>query len=155
MYIIFLCLYIINMFKSLLHVPARCVWLNWYTELYLHTIYFPFGMYRSNSIYYSKRWRECSDRQNSICTDPHSDSNFLLVLSSSAAKWPLSRECSLACHTYRDTGNSFIMVISEDPWYSHLLPILKQWSCHYLFLWRRSVAAGIRTANLPLAGPTL
>ena len=30
-----------------------------------------------------------------------------------------------------------------------------QWSCHYLFLRLRSVAAGIRTSNLPLAGPTL
>ena len=28
----------------------------------------------------------------------------------------------LACHTYCDTGHSFIMVISEDPWHSHLLP---------------------------------
>ena len=30
--------------------------------------------------------------------------------------WPLSHEGSLACHTYYDTGHSFIMVISEDPW---------------------------------------
>ena len=28
----------------------------------------------------------------------------------------------LACHTYYDTGHPFIMVISEDPWHSHLLP---------------------------------
>ena len=28
--------------------------------------------------------------------------------------WPLSSEGSLVCHTYSDTGNPFIMVISED-----------------------------------------
>ena len=34
---------------------------------------------------------------------------------------------------YCDTGHPFIMVISEDPWYSQLLPRVSQWSCHYLF----------------------
>ena len=34
----------------------------------------------------------------------------------------LSSEGSLACHTYCDKGHPFIMVISEDPWHSHLLP---------------------------------
>ena len=32
-----------------------------------------------------------------------------------------------------DTGHLFIMVISEDPWHSHLMPSVWQWSCHYLF----------------------
>ena len=27
-----------------------------------------------------------------------------------------------------------MMVISDDPWHSHLLPSVWQWSCHYLFL---------------------
>ena len=36
----------------------------------------------------------------------------------------------LACNTYCDTGLLFIMVISEDPWHSHLLPSVWQWSCH-------------------------
>ena len=40
---------------------------------------------------------------------------------------------SLACHTYYDPGHSFIMVILENPWHSHLLPNVWQWSCHYLF----------------------
>ena len=35
--------------------------------------------------------------------------------------WPLSSEDSLACHTNCDTGNPFIMVISEDPWHLDLL----------------------------------
>ena len=56
--------------------------------------------------------------------------------------WSLSSEDSLACHTYCDTGHPFIMVISEDPWNSHLLPSIWQWSCHYLFLRLGSVAAG-------------
>ena len=54
--------------------------------------------------------------------------------------WPLSSEGSLTCHTHCDTGLTFIMVISEDPWHSHLM-----WSCHYLFLRLRSVATGDRT----------
>ena len=35
---------------------------------------------------------------------------------------PLSSEGSLACHTSSDTGHPYIMVISDDHWYSHLLP---------------------------------
>ena len=34
--------------------------------------------------------------------------------------WSLNSKGSLMCHTY--TGHSFIMVISEDPCHSHLLP---------------------------------
>ena len=47
------------------------------------------------------------------------------------SSWPLSSEGSITCHTYCDTGQLFI--ISEDPWHSHLLPSVCQWSCHYLF----------------------
>ena len=47
--------------------------------------------------------------------------------------WLLSSEGSLACHTYCDTRHPFTMVISEDPWHSHLLPNVWQWSCHYRF----------------------
>ena len=35
--------------------------------------------------------------------------------------WPLRCEDSLACHTYCVMGQPFIVVISEDPWPSHLL----------------------------------
>ena len=41
-----------------------------------------------------------------------------------------SNEDSLACLTY-----VYIGVISEDPWYSYLLPILLQWISHNLFLY--------------------
>ena len=54
--------------------------------------------------------------------------------------WPLSSEGSLTCHAHCDTGLPFIMVISEDPWHSHLMPSVWQWSCHYLFLRLMSVA---------------
>ena len=47
--------------------------------------------------------------------------------------WPLSSKGSLACDTFCDTGHSFIMVILEDPWHSHLLPSVWKWSCHYMF----------------------
>ena len=79
----------------------------------------------------------------------------LQILTCAWHLWPLSSEGSLAFHTYDDTGHPFIMVISEDPWHSHLLPNVWQWNCHYLFSRLRSVAAGIRTPNLPLAGRTL
>ena len=48
-------------------------------------------------------------------------------------------------HTHCDTGLPFIMVISEDPWHSLLMPSVLQWSCHYLFLWLRSVVTWDRT----------
>ena len=48
--------------------------------------------------------------------------------------WSLSSEGSLASHTSYDTGHPFIMFISEDPWYSHQLPSVWQWSCHFLVL---------------------
>ena len=57
-------------------------------------------------------------------------------------------EGSLACHTYCDMGHPFIMVISVDPRHSHLLPNVWQWSCNYLSLQLRYVAAGILTTNL-------
>ena len=48
----------------------------------------------------------------------------------------------LTCRTHCDTGLPFIMFISDDPWHSHLLLSVRQWSCHYLFLRLRSVATG-------------
>ena len=72
------------------------------------------------------------------------------ILTYARHSWPLSSECSLPCHTHCDTAHPFIMVISEDPWQSHLFKSVKEWSCHHLFLFR-PVAAEIRTANLPLA----
>ena len=36
--------------------------------------------------------------------------------------WPMSSEGSFECHTYCDMWHLFIMVISEDPLHSHLLP---------------------------------
>ena len=48
----------------------------------------------------------------------------LQILTYARQWWPLSSEGSLVCHTYSYTGHLFIMVISEDPWYSHLLPCI-------------------------------
>ena len=42
-------------------------------------------------------------------------------------------------------GLPFLIVTSEDPWHSHLLRSVWQWSCHYLFLRLWSVATGDRT----------
>ena len=92
---------------------------------------------------FSARWRHNPYREG------------LQILTNARHSWPLSSEGYSACHTFCDTGHPFSMVIFEDPWHSHLLLSVYQWSCHYLFLRIRSVAAGIRTPNLPLAGPTL
>ena len=73
------------------------------------------------------------------------DGGGLQILTYARHSWPLSSEGSLTCHTHCDTGLPFIIVISEDPWHSHLLPSVWQWSCHYLFLRLRSVATGDRT----------
>ena len=48
---------------------------------------------------------------------------------------------------YFDTRHPFITVISEVLWHSHLLPSVWKWSCHYLILRRRYVAAEIQTPN--------
>ena len=53
----------------------------------------------------------------------------LQILTYGRHSWPFSSEGSLACHTYCDTEHPFIMVISEDPWDSHLMPSVLQWSC--------------------------
>ena len=79
----------------------------------------------------------------------------LQILTYARHLWPLSSEGSLACQTYCDTGQPFIMVISQDSWQSHIMPSVWQCNCHYLFLRRKSVAARIRTPNLPLAGQTM
>ena len=79
----------------------------------------------------------------------------LQILTHPRHSWPLSRDGSWACYTYCVSSQPFIMVISKDPWHSHLLPSVWQLSYYYLFLLLRSVAAGIRTPNLPLARLTL
>ena len=69
----------------------------------------------------------------------------LQILTYARHSWPLRSEGSLMCHTVCDTGLSSRMFISEDPWHSHLLSSVWQWSCHYLLLRLRSVATGNRT----------
>ena len=78
-------------------------------------------------------------------------SEALQILTYARHSLSSSSEGSLAYRTYCNTGNLFIMVISEDPWHSHLLLSVKQWSCHYLVLRLRSLAAGSRTSYLPHA----
>ena len=58
-------------------------------------------------------------------------------------------------HNYCYTRHMFLMVISDNPWHSHLMTSVRQWSCYYVFLRLRYVPAGIRTPNLPLASRTL
>ena len=69
----------------------------------------------------------------------HIEGEELQILTNARHSWRLS----FSLHTYCDTGHPFIMVISKDPWHSHLLPSVWQWSCHYLFLRPRSVATWV------------
>ena len=68
------------------------------------------------------------------CGDVNIADEGLQILIYAWQLWPLSGEGSLASHTYFDTGHPFIMVISEDPWHSHLLTIVWLLSCHYVYL---------------------
>ena len=47
---------------------------------------------------------------------------IFFILTYARHLWSLSSEGSLAGHNYCDTGHPFMMVISEDPRNSHLLP---------------------------------
>ena len=70
-------------------------------------------------------------------------SERLQILTCAQQSWPLSSDDgSLTCHTFCDTDHPFIMVISEDPWYSHLLLSACQWNCCYLFLRLKSIPTG-------------
>ena len=86
-------------------------------------------------------------KSNSRNLHSYGDINGLQSLTYSRHLWPLSNESPFGCKTYCDTGHPFIMVISEDPWHSHLLQGVQQWDFHYtyLLLRLRSVAGGIRT----------
>ena len=61
----------------------------------------------------------------------------------------------LHCATPTVTRHRFILVFSEDQLQPHPLMCVWQWSCHYLSLQLRSVAAGVWTRNLSHAMPTL
>ena len=79
-------------------------------------------------------------------------SEGLQILTDSRHFWQLSSEASLSSHAYCDTGHPFIMVFSEDPWHSHLLPSAWQWNCHWLVCRDRgSTSRGERST----AGPPL
>ena len=43
---------------------------------------------------------------------------------------PIEQRGFFSVHIYCDTEHPFIMVISKDPWHSHLLSSMWQWSCH-------------------------
>ena len=89
------------------------------------------------------------------CGDVIITSEGLQILTCARHLWPLSSEGCLACHTYCGTGIRL-------KWSS---PRTRDTHTNYLafgsaavttcFLRLRSVAAGIRTPNFPLAGRTL
>ena len=76
-----------------------------------------------------------------LCVVLHPNQDFSLIwrcegfqiLTYTPHSWPLSSEGSLVCHTYCEMGHMFIVVISEDPCYLHLLLSARQWSCHNLY----------------------
>ena len=52
-------------------------------------------------------------------------------------------------HQLRQGPMVLMVIISENPWHSHLLPSVWQWSCYFLFLRLTSVATGDRTPIEP------
>ena len=80
----------------------------------------------------------------------------LQILIYARHSWLLGSEGSLACHTYCDTGHSFIMVISEDPWPRSCYRAFSSGAVTtYFYDIGLSIAAENRPSNLPLAEPTL
>ena len=59
---------------------------------------------------------------------------------------PLNIMVYLACYTYWNTGHSYIIVMFGDPWHSHLILSILQWTYmyHCQFLRLMYVAAVIR-----------
>ena len=116
-------------------------------------IYFtPLSTAKNNQYFVTKRCRKC--RKNNV--RKFNVWRFFGARTLFSLFWPLPvKGCKfwpmLGTHghwavrdlqrAYSDTGHPFIMVTSPDPWDSHLLPSAYQWSCHYLFLPLRSVAA--------------
>ena len=89
------------------------VWKN--TTLHSHiTVYMTFGFFL---------WGITS---HSIIFQSYGDVTItgkeLQILTYARHSLPLSCEGSWACHTYCNMGHPFIMVISEHPWHSRLLP---------------------------------
>ena len=131
----------------------RCIWFAFLSSIqiiftnYIHKLLLPkfnwfcfvlFGSFRST--------RELFTHLETVAG--------LHILTYARHLWPLSSGDSSPCHIYCDTGLPLIMVISENPWHSHLMPSVWQWSCHYLFYRLTCVAVGIRPPNLPVAGLT-
>ena len=76
----------------------------------------------------------------------HIETSPLPVKAYARHSWPLSSEVSLA---YCDKGHLFMTIISGDPWQTlHCRAFSSGAVTSWLFL-LRSVAAGIRTLNLP------
>ena len=68
------------------------------------------------------------------CGDFTITGEWLQILTNTRHSDPFSSDGSIACHTYCDIENPFkLTVIPEDPWHSHLLPSVWQWSCHYVY----------------------
>ena len=49
----------------------------------------------------------------------------------------LSSEGFLRAISTVTTGHSFMIIISENPWHSHILPNIWQWSCHLLRAYKK------------------
>lgn len=75
------------------------------------------------------------------------------VLTYSRHPWPLGSEGSFECHTFCDTGHSFIF--SNNPCHCSLKPSVCQWNYQYLFYQLMSVVAEIRTPKLLYVKRTL
>ena len=75
---------------------------------------------------------------------------LICLLQNFDAAYNTWNDVTIACYfrhqhlPWRDTGQPFKMLISEELWHSHLLPCYWQWSYHYMYLfyWLRYVPTG-------------
>ena len=79
----------------------------------------------------------------------------LQILTYARHSWPLSIKGSLSCHTYCDIGHPFIVGHLQGPVTLTLIAERLALELSLPVLLLRSVAAGIRTLNLPPARQTL
>ena len=115
------------------------------TEICPVQVHLP-SMDLNNPIYFRRQYT-CTCNKNNRSFSPHSricQSLWDVTIDGEGLQMfimALCSEGSWACYTYCDMGHPFIMIISGDPWNTHLLPSVWHSSFHYLSLRLRSIFA--------------
>ena len=76
----------------------------------------------------------------------------LQILTYAWYSWQLRSEGSLDIHNFCNMEYPFIMIIHQDPWHSHLLPIVCQLSCYNFFQRLKTTPTGDRSPIFHMRG---